>query len=70
MHLCEMQAELENLVWDKKELEEQLSMAIKERKIMEVMLTELEEEHDQAIVRIELLEGEVRCSIHPVVSLN
>ncbi|KAM7493680.1 hypothetical protein LguiB_028289 [Lonicera macranthoides] len=60
MHLCKMQAELENLVWDKKELEEQLSMAIKERKVMEVMLTELEEEHDQAIVKIELLEGELQ----------
>uniref|UniRef100_A0A5B7B5M0 Uncharacterized protein n=2 Tax=Davidia involucrata TaxID=16924 RepID=A0A5B7B5M0_DAVIN len=60
MHLHELQIELQNLVWDRKELEERLQMAIKECRMMEVMLAELEEEHDQAIVKIELLEGELQ----------
>ena len=33
--LHEMQIELENLVWDKKELQEHFKMAVKERKMME-----------------------------------
>ncbi|KAA8528000.1 hypothetical protein F0562_035131 [Nyssa sinensis] len=59
MHLHEMQIELQNLVWNRKELEERLHMAIKEYRMMEVILAELEEEHDQAIVKIELLETEL-----------
>ncbi|XP_059664654.1 uncharacterized protein LOC132310502 [Cornus florida] len=60
MHLHEIQIELENLVCDRKELEERLQMAIKEHRMMEIMLAELEEEHDQAIIKIELLEGELQ----------
>ncbi|RZC30091.1 hypothetical protein D0Y65_001621 [Glycine soja] len=55
--LHEMQIELENLVWDKKELQEHFKMAVKERKMMEMLLVELEEEHDMAIEKIEKLEG-------------
>uniref|UniRef100_A0A5B7B511 Uncharacterized protein n=1 Tax=Davidia involucrata TaxID=16924 RepID=A0A5B7B511_DAVIN len=60
MHLHEMRIELENLMWGRKELEERLQMAIKEYRMMEVMLAELEEEHEQAIVKIELLERELQ----------
>ncbi|CAK9143704.1 unnamed protein product [Ilex paraguariensis] len=60
MHLHEMQAELEYLMWDRKELDERLQTAIKERRMMEVMLAEFEEEYDQAIVQIELMEGELQ----------
>lgn len=60
MHLHEMQDELETILWDKKQLKERLKMVIKERRMMEVMLAELEEEHDQAIVKIEILEGELQ----------
>ncbi|KAK9276367.1 hypothetical protein L1049_005900 [Liquidambar formosana] len=60
LHLHEMEIELENLVWDTKELEERLQTAIKEHRMMELMLAELEEEHDKAIVKIELLKGELQ----------
>lgn len=60
MQLHRLRNELENVLWDRKDLKEQLRVAIKERKMMEKMLVELEEEHDEAIVKIELLQGEVR----------
>ena len=59
MHLQEMQIDLENLMWDRKELEGHLKVATKEHRVMEMMLLELEEEHDKAIVKIELLESKV-----------
>lgn len=55
-----MQIELENLAWDRKELQEHLQTAIKEQKMMELILAELEEEHDKAIAKIELLASEVK----------
>ncbi|TKY70180.1 alkylated DNA repair protein alkB [Spatholobus suberectus] len=58
--LHEMQIELEHLVWDKKELQEHFQMAVKERKMLEILLAELEEEHDMAIAKIEKLEGKLR----------
>lgn len=60
MHLQEMQIDLENLMWDRKELEGRLKVATKEHRLMEMMLLELEEEHDKAIVKIELLESKVQ----------
>ncbi|KAE8727444.1 Detected protein of unknown function [Hibiscus syriacus] len=57
-HLHEMQFELETLVWDRKELEEHLQAAVRETRIMESELIELEGEHDKAFARIELSEGE------------
>ncbi|GMH09630.1 hypothetical protein Nepgr_011471 [Nepenthes gracilis] len=57
--LQEMQNELENLVWERKELEAQLQMAVKEHHLLDAMLAELEEEHDKAIVEIQFLESEV-----------
>lgn len=59
LHLHDMQIESENLAWDRKQLQEHLQTAIKEHKMMELILAELEEEHDKAIAKIELLEGEV-----------
>ncbi|XWS62288.1 hypothetical protein CRYUN_Cryun07bG0197400 [Craigia yunnanensis] len=41
-HLHEMQFELETLVWDRKELEDHLQAAVRERRIMESILIELE----------------------------
>ncbi|RDX99633.1 hypothetical protein CR513_17293, partial [Mucuna pruriens] len=58
--LNEMQIELENLVWDKKELQGHIQVAVKERKMIEILLVELEEEHDMAIAKIEKLEGKLR----------
>lgn len=59
LYLHDTQIELENLVWDRKELQEHLQTTIKERKMMELILAELEEEYDKAIAKIEQLEGEV-----------
>lgn len=60
IHLHELQIELENLVWNRKHLEERLHMAIKECRMMEAMLEEVEDEHDEAIVKIELLERQLQ----------
>lgn len=54
-----MRIELESLVWDRKVLQDQLHTAIKECRILEAMLAEVEEENDTVISRIELLEREV-----------
>lgn len=58
LYLHDTQIELENLVRDRKELQEHLQTTIKERKMMELILAELEEEYDKAIAKIEQLEGE------------
>lgn len=60
VHLNEVQDELESLVWERKGLQERLQIAIKERAMMELMLAELEEEHDQAITKIEVVEIELQ----------
>jgi hypothetical protein len=54
-----MQNEMENLEWNQKKLQERFQMAVKECKMMEMLLAELEEEHDIAIAKIENLEGKV-----------
>lgn len=46
-------------MWGKKELEEQLQTAIKDRRVMEMIVAEIEEDHDKAVAKIELLENEV-----------
>ncbi|KAK7407007.1 hypothetical protein VNO78_08646 [Psophocarpus tetragonolobus] len=58
--LHEMQIELEKLEWDNKEHQKHFQMAVKERKMMEILLAELEEEHDMAVAKIEKLEGKLR----------
>lgn len=55
------QVELEYLLWDQMELEGRLQKAIKERRVMEMLLSELEEEHEKTVSRLELLEDEVVC---------
>ncbi|XP_057479504.1 uncharacterized protein LOC130766823 isoform X1 [Actinidia eriantha] len=60
MHIHELQIELENLMWNRKELEERLQMAINECRMMETMLAEVEDEQDEAIVKIEMLERELQ----------
>ena len=55
----ELQDRVESLAWDRKELQEHIRIAIKENELMEMMLVELEEEHDEALHKIKLLETEV-----------
>ncbi|GMI95684.1 hypothetical protein like AT5G45310 [Hibiscus trionum] len=59
-HLQELRYELETLVWDRKELEDHLQAAVRENRVMESMLIQLEGEHDKAVARIELLEAELQ----------
>lgn len=54
-----MRYELESLELNRKEIEENLRAAIKEYRLMEQELDELEDEHDGAITRIKKLEAEV-----------
>ncbi|XP_061341763.1 uncharacterized protein LOC133288081 [Gastrolobium bilobum] len=58
--LHQMQKELEKRALDQKELQEQLEMAVKERKLMELVVAEVEKEHDMAIAKIEKLESKSR----------
>ncbi|KAF9624905.1 hypothetical protein IFM89_015527 [Coptis chinensis] len=60
MHLHEMQVELEDLAWDKKQLGEQLERATKDCKILGSIISELEEEHDEAMAKIDHLENELQ----------
>ena len=60
MRLHNMQSELENLAWDRKHLHQHLEIAIKEHQMMELILADLEDEHDKAISKIQLLHDEVR----------
>ncbi|OIW10751.1 hypothetical protein TanjilG_27697 [Lupinus angustifolius] len=55
-----MQNKLESLIWDQKELQERFQMVVKEHKMMELLVTELEEEHDMAIAKIEKLQTKVK----------
>ncbi|CAM8996914.1 unnamed protein product [Rhodiola kirilowii] len=59
IRLSDLEVELENLFWTKKELERQLNTATKERRMVDLMLNELEDEHDKAIDKIEELEKEL-----------
>uniref|UniRef100_A0A7N0U024 Uncharacterized protein n=1 Tax=Kalanchoe fedtschenkoi TaxID=63787 RepID=A0A7N0U024_KALFE len=60
IRLSDLLFELENLFWAKKELEGRLKTAIKERRMVDLMLNELEDEHDKAIDKIEELEKELQ----------
>ncbi|CAH9080778.1 unnamed protein product [Cuscuta epithymum] len=60
MQLQEMQIELERVDWERRRLEKQLSVAINEHKMMALMLRELEDELDQAFLKIDQLEEEHR----------
>ncbi|KAL8201153.1 hypothetical protein R6Q57_012492 [Mikania cordata] len=57
--LNELQDRLNFLVWDRKELQEHIGVAIKEHEMMETILGEVEEEHNEAIHKIKQLESVV-----------
>lgn len=58
--IYELRYQLESLEWNRKEIEETLRKAIKEYRVMESELDDLEDEHDEAVSRIEKLEAEVQ----------
>ena len=55
-----MKSELESLFRDRKVLRQRLESAIKEHKMMELILADTEAEHDKAVAKIELLRHEVK----------
>ncbi|KAK1285354.1 hypothetical protein QJS10_CPB20g01069 [Acorus calamus] len=58
--LDKLVGQFESLVWEDKELEEQLKVVVKDHNILETVLAEIEDEHDNALIKIELLENELK----------
>ncbi|KAG8053863.1 hypothetical protein GUJ93_ZPchr0001g32129 [Zizania palustris] len=58
--LGEMQRQMERLVWENRELDDKLNAALRENRVMEEILDEMEEEHDDAFARITLLEKQLK----------
>ncbi|KAG9452923.1 hypothetical protein H6P81_005827 [Aristolochia fimbriata] len=56
-NLREVQIQLENIMWEKQEVEEHLQAALKDRQVMEAMLVEVEDEQDKTSAKIEELES-------------
>ncbi|CAI0375767.1 unnamed protein product [Linum tenue] len=57
--LAVVQAELENVSWERKVLEDHLRVAVKECKNLDSLLAEAEDESDKLITKLELMEREV-----------
>ncbi|XP_068651331.1 uncharacterized protein [Aristolochia californica] len=57
-HLREVQIQWDKLVWEKQNVEEHLQAALKDNQVMEAMLTEVEDEHDKTLTKVEELESE------------
>ncbi|XP_022137926.1 uncharacterized protein LOC111009200 isoform X2 [Momordica charantia] len=55
-----LEIELDNVLWEGKELQKHFQAAMKEQKMMELMLDELEMIHEKATNKIALLESEVQ----------
>lgn len=60
MNVRELRTRLENMIWENKELEERLHRAVKERKITETVLEEIDDEHEKVLSRIDQLENELQ----------
>ncbi|KAM0065857.1 putative RNA helicase [Helianthus debilis subsp. tardiflorus] len=60
VQLYELRDRLDSLMWDRKELEEHIRVAIKEHEMLEMMLGELEDEHEEAMHKIKILETELQ----------
>uniref|UniRef100_A0ACD5WN30 Uncharacterized protein n=1 Tax=Avena sativa TaxID=4498 RepID=A0ACD5WN30_AVESA len=60
--LGDMQAQMERVVWENRDLEQRLRAALKEQAAMEELLDEMEEEQEDAFARIGLLENQV-CTL-------
>ena len=55
----EMQAQMDDLVWVNRELEEKLQGALREQEAMDALLDEMEDENEDAFARIHALETQV-----------
>ena len=54
-----MQAQMDDLVWVNRELEEKLQGALREQEAMDALLDEMEDENEDAFARIHALETQV-----------
>ncbi|KAL6616752.1 hypothetical protein ACP70R_039022 [Stipagrostis hirtigluma subsp. patula] len=68
--MAEMQAQMDELVWENGALEEKLEAALREREAMEAVLDEMEEEHDDAFARIDALEAQLKALRQENMRLN
>ncbi|KAE8772262.1 hypothetical protein D1007_55771 [Hordeum vulgare] len=57
----EMQRQMERVVWENRDLEQRLRVALKEKATMEDILDEMEEENEDAFARIDLLESQLKA---------
>lgn len=57
--IIQLQGHVERLISEKDLLEERLQLAQKDRRLIEKIFDEIEEEHEKALCRIDLLENEV-----------
>lgn len=55
-----LEIEFDNVLWERRELQKQFQAALKEHKMMELMLDELEMIHEKATNKIALLESEMQ----------
>ncbi|KAI4367973.1 hypothetical protein MLD38_016594 [Melastoma candidum] len=55
-----LRVELEDLIGERDELEERYGRAVRERKMLEFMLTELEDDYEKVLTRLEMLEEELQ----------
>ena len=64
-----LEIEFDNVLLERKELQKQFQAALKEHKMMELMLDELEMIHEKATNKIALLESEVMAYLSPVLNV-
>ncbi|KAI5001777.1 hypothetical protein ZWY2020_026427 [Hordeum vulgare] len=57
----EMQGQMERVLWENRDLEQRLRVALKEKATMEDILDEMEEENEDAFARIDLLESQLKA---------
>lgn len=65
-----MEIEFERLLWENKELKQRLHRVIKDRKVIETLFEEIEEDHEKALSRIDVLENELQDLKEESMRLN
>ncbi|KAJ0970957.1 hypothetical protein J5N97_018916 [Dioscorea zingiberensis] len=58
--LSDIRVQLEGLAWENRGLEERLEMEMRERELIETVFEEIEEAHEKAMDRIDVLESELQ----------
>lgn len=66
--VIQLQGHVERLISEKDQLEERLQLAQKDRRFVEKIFDEIEEEHEKALCRIDLLENEVHVLSFPPIN--